>query len=228
MEIEQRSIVSPSVSDIVMSLDNEQATREMDIDTNWNTIRIGARVHIYYKFGSNLNILHDPKFFMGVSSSSGVWDNSAHFVGLSYIAADLPYDSGSNSYKDKTSGSEMYFNVVESGQQVSSETAGQGYYFGAGLEKRLGLFLEIQKNLPYDFRFFRASSGSATDISDSEFNSVMEAEFESASLSNYSYGDSRSYNVNEATHGDLDHLCFAWNKSFMSVEFSKIAYYKID
>jgi hypothetical protein len=228
MEIKQRTITSPSVSGLVLSLDNEQVTREMDVDTNWNTLRIGVRVHLYYKYGSNLNILHTPRFYMGVSSKNGVWSESAHFVGLAYIADQLTYDSGTDTYKDESSTNEMYLNVIESGQESSSETAGQGNYFGAGLTKRTALFLEIQKNSPYDFRFFRASSGSAVDMSDSDFNTIMASNFESASLTNYSYGDSRSYNVDEITYGDLDHLCFAWNKSFMSIEFSQIAYYKID
>lgn len=228
MDIAQRTITSPSTQDTILSLDNEQITREMDIDTNWNTLRIGIRSHIYYKFGSNSDILFSPRFYMGISSSDGIWSDSAHFVGLAYLADELTYNGATDSYKDESSTSEMYFHVVENGSVSSSQTAGQGYYFGAGLVKRMGIFLEIRKNSPYDFKFFRATSGAASDVSDSDFDAVMSSSYDSASLSNYSYGDNRSYSVDENSYGDLDHICLAWNKSFMSVEISQIKYLKID
>lgn len=211
-----------------MSLDNEQVVREMDIDTNWNTLRIGIRGHVYYKFGSDADILFNPRFYLGLSNSNGVWSTSNHFAGLAYIAEELTYNSGTNTYKNEASTDEMYYNVIANGQTLYSSTSGQGHYFGATLVKRMGLFLEIQKGSPYNFRFFRSTDGTASDISDPDFNDVMNSDFDSASLTGYDYGDSGSYNVDENAYGDLDHICLAWNKSFMSVEVSQVKYLKIN
>lgn len=207
-------------------------------NNNWTSITLGMLGGIYSDSHQNILGVEDL-FKMGLfDSTESISTDIAeinHFVGIEPEGA-FTYNGTYNFYEEGPSSEEMKIRVVGSGASLYYQNIGLGHYFGAIPDKKLAIFLQIQKGPSfYSFRFFRSNSTSTPSTDYNDFLINMQSDFPVSIFGGmydtplndsygYSYGDSRSFAVDEATYGSLDVFGILWAKSTPTLEIEKMAY----
>jgi hypothetical protein len=211
------------------------------IEGEWSSITLGILGGLYSESHRNLSSV-GSNFKMGLfdSPESVVADNSSinHFVGMELEGA-IDYDATYNDYKNSSSGPEMKMRILQNGSSAYYQDFGLGRYFGAIPNKKLALFLQIEKGASfYNFRFFRSNSTSTPSTDFDDFLINMQSDFPISIFGGmydtplndsygYAYGDSRASSVDEATYGSLNTFGVLWGKSDPVLEIEKMSYCKI-
>lgn len=234
-EIVERTV--DSVDTKFLSLGGHSASIEIK-NNNWTQITLGFLGGIYSDSHSDiLDIagLFKMGLFDSTNSISPEISDINHFVGIESEGA-FEYNSTYDYYKEGPSSEEMKMRIIGNGSSVYYQDIGRGNYFGAIPDKKLALFLQIQRGASfYSFRFFRSNSTATPSTNFDDFLICMQADFP-VSISGgmydtplndsygYTYGDNRASAVDEGTYGTLDIFGILWAESFPKLEIEKMAY----
>lgn len=215
----------------------------MDIGTSFTRIRIGLRCGI--RPDSAPANIAGYTFYLGLTTKDAFLDGSDllltdpnvpgrdfidHFIGMRLNSVLLDYQAGQNAWDNNAAiTGEMNFVAFENNVKTFEQTAGEGHYFAnddAG-DKLTGLFFEINKTTAtnWAFRFYYPKFTSGADLSDSDFDDIMGANFGVATAASpHAYGDNQSYTaVDEPTHGDLDSFAWFMNSNTNPLEIDRFA-----
>ena len=176
-----------------------------DSGTNVTTasFRVGlaAGASFYGQGGSNPT--HEALFL--VTGNSSTWNRTN---------AATPY------YNSAFSAGEGYANGVGYTGSAADIEDGTGVFFASDTNRSC-IFFEFTKGTPWTMRYFRNTSGSPTDVSDSTFLSQLQAV--NPSIANHSFNGGSTMTVNEATYGYFTHVALHWNQTNPVLKISDVA-----
>ena len=227
MSVEIESVTIGAETERRLVLTNAQWAATMNLGTDWNTLRVGARMALDDTGG---NITGTPRLYLGLTSSptSGLTNgplsgaSTKHFIGL--ITQGTQFTR---------SGSPLSYNVSSDlcGTKVGNTITGGG---AAGLKlsavpdtARIGTIVQIEKGSPNFTVRVSFFGGTVADHTLVTMLSAMDVEdFTAAAGVLGQSAVSGTLAVDEATNGFFNALCVAWNRSASTLHVSEMFFSK--
>lgn len=191
------------------------------IKQNWTILRIGIRLGFD---GASVSLSGTPVLILGVckgSSATYTDPTSDHVVGVRTQIADWTYNAGPPPYFSAGAGQIKPFKRV--GSTITETSQSTTLRLSADSSVRSAYFIEISKgSLGTTWSFAiagpTAAGGAQSDVTDAEFDQMMElaADFAGMSSVKANYGalyTAVNLAVNESTDGVVDNLFVHWNRT---------------
>lgn len=222
------SIVEILAGDKGIDLQNGYWARQPSILGNWNTIRIGARIHVAQ--ASDSGLVSTPKFRFGICA--GMVNVPGKVVNANVDNA-LFYDTVRTTWTYSTGGSVLQnqspsnqIGKIESGTAANVTCSGQTHVgaISSGADTiRVPLIVTITKGSPnFTFALDRRTSATSVDISLAQLYAAMESSSPSTSLGSGYSSNSNTIAMDEGTHGTLDTVFVTWGQSSPPIYVSEI------
>src|SRR6266404_5809726 len=230
-----------SVVDNRSKLANGNAARlwSSAIGTAWTTIRLGCRLSIE---DSGANIISTPRLAVGISAgTSNIFQDatSAHFFGVVSAAAtwtrftnaagDVAYGIGNPGY---TSTGLLLAKRIGSTLTTGSSlghASDHNYIGDLSRALRVAWFLEITKGSPnFSVKLLQCTNGGATPVGASNITEcslvsfLSNMELASPSIADHVFGSSQTMAIDEATNGNFNAVCVAWDRTAPAMEVSDL------
>lgn len=206
------------------------AARLMETGNSWNTLRIGFRFALF----NAADIDGTPRIALGAcSGAEEIWGdlNVKHFVGIRTDDASWAR-TGTDPERFNAVGTKALTNIDNTITENGSSFVTA--YASNDLDVRFGWFVELVRDASnVNVGLYGPSSGTntITDLTLEEFMTIMKlgdlADISTAKANYNSRGAAKAVAVDEATDGDLNAVCFAWDKlielAFSDVDYQVIA-----
>jgi len=230
-----------SIEDRRLVLGNAQAGRVLSIGSNWTMLRIGIR----FAFDdAGVNITGTPRFYFGLlASPSALMANgplggsTSHFLGYKVSTATWTRGTGPVRYAHTHVTNQMYVKRVGSTETFGTSGVNSHNESATPASIRSAVFLEITKGSPnftLQVCINQASTG-MVDVTKVMLSAAMEigtlagldAYMDTVAGGSFSSLASATIAVDEATNGDLDSICVAWDRTTLlrvsDIVFTKMA-----
>jgi len=219
MSVSIQEIIIGSESDWSLCLENSSAVIGMPLeDTSWTKMRIGMSLSIYSP--SHATISSSPKLAVGLGNNMEMSmygaDTVQNWIGLVCTPVSFVWNATYNHYDASSTNGNLkkVVNSVESSASsiLNNWDIGSTTNPADANDIRTGIFIDIEKSgTTYTFRVFTKTSSVSTDLSNSDFNDLMEFPYQLCVKSGYSYYTARSTTLDESVY-PLNSLSIYWNK----------------
>jgi hypothetical protein len=225
------------IEDHRLVLGNAQAARIMTIGSSWTTIRLGMR---FCFDDAGANITGTPRFYFGVMSNptlgltngplSGA--STSHFVGM--ISADTTWTRATVPTRYSWSTNAFYAKKVGSTITTASNLSVNTIMSADPTVTRRAMIMQIVKGSP-NFSITIITSDNAGAVTDMPYTAILTAmeiatmagvnTFLNATYGTYSGGsNSANLAVNEASNGELNAICLAWDRTTTNIHCSELLF----
>lgn len=214
------AVISTFDSRLWSTMSNDYGVRPITRAGGWSRIRVGVLASL------SGQATVTPEFYLGFcNNDSGNVPGTGtvdHFVGM-YSSAAWTY--GGSNYNTGT-----IWNGHQNGGAISTSSGAAGFDISdvASFNHVSPWFVDIVKGTPYTVRCLGnhvvPSGANSYPVSTFHSNMAVNGNLDAVSCPGCSVITTAAFTIDEATDGDLDHICAFWSGLGTAFEIDEVAY----